>query len=88
MIKRKLEKDDNETWDDYSLLTIPKKIEDELRLDAIFIEEDNEKLEAFKNMGKYLGLNKYVCSAVDNDKEKSTIILISDSDGNIIEKIN
>ncbi len=88
MIKRKLEKDDNETWDDYSLLTIPKKIEDELRLDAIFIEEDNGKLEAFKNMGKYLGLNKYVCSAVDNNKCKNTVILISDSDGNIIEKID
>lgn len=26
MIKRKLEKDDNETWDDYSLLTMPKKL--------------------------------------------------------------
>ncbi|MBY6835991.1 hypothetical protein FDG50_00415 [Clostridium botulinum] len=80
--------EDNETWNDYSLLTMPKKIEDELRLDAIFIEEDNEKLEAFKNMGKYLGLNKYVCSAVDNNKCKNTVMLISDEDGNIIEKIN
>ncbi|WP_252238549.1 hypothetical protein [Clostridium sp. VAP51] len=86
MTKRKIE--DNETWDDYSLLTMPKKVDDELRLYAILEEEDKIKLDAFKEMGKYLGLNKYVCSAIDNNKEKNIVTLICDSDGNIIEKIN
>ncbi len=79
----------NETWDDYSILTMPMKIEDHLRLYAILDDtDDTDKLEAFKVVGKYLGLDKYICSAIDNDKEKSTVILVSDKDGNIIEKIN
>ncbi|MBN1061299.1 hypothetical protein DVV95_05630 [Clostridium botulinum] len=83
---RKIE--DNETWDDYSLLTMPQKVDDELRLYAILEEEEKIKLDAFKEMGKYLGLNKYICSAIDNNKEKNIVTLICDSDGNIIEKID
>ncbi|SFC14549.1 hypothetical protein [Clostridium uliginosum] len=79
-----------ETWDDYSILTMPMRIEDHLRLYAILDEEleDNDKLEMFNQVGKYLGLDKYICSAKDNDLFESTIMLISDKDGNIIEKIN
>ncbi|MBN1051623.1 hypothetical protein FDA33_01040 [Clostridium botulinum] len=80
--------EDNETWDDYSLLTMPQKVDDELRLYAILEEEEKIKLDAFKEMGKYLGLNKYICSAIDNNKEKNIVTLICDSDGNIIEKID
>jgi len=79
----------NETWDDYSLLTMPMRVEDHLRLYAILDDtEDNDKLEAFNDVGKYLGLDKYICSAIDTDKFKSTVMLISDKDGLIIEKIN
>lgn len=80
---------EKETWDDYSLLTMPMRVEDELRLTAILDNtNDEEKLERFKTLGKFLGLDKYICSAIDNDAEESTVILISDKEGNIIEKIN
>jgi len=78
-----------ETWDDYSLLSMPMRVEDHLRLYAILDDTDNnDKLEAFKEVGKYLGLDKYICSAIDTDLFERNVILISDKDGIIIEKIN
>jgi len=84
----------NETWEDYSILTMPMRIEDHLRLFAILDDtDDNDKLEAFKEVGKYLGLDKYICSAVvpnifEDTEFKSTVMLITDKNGLVIEKIN
>lgn len=75
-----------ETLNDYTLLTMPIRIEDHLRLYVIF--DNIDRLDSYMKVGKYLGLNKYICTVSDNEKEKSNIMLVSDEDGIIVEKIN
>lgn len=77
-----------ENFNEYSLLTMPIRLEDQLRIistDDGF--RDFLKLGSYLILGKYLGLNKYICTAIDNDVDRSEIMLVLESDGTVIEKI-
>ncbi|NOW07209.1 hypothetical protein [Clostridium beijerinckii] len=76
-----------ETWDDYSLSTMPMRIEDHLRLFAIMDDIDDEsRLSEFKLLGQYLGLKDtyYICAV----KDSNVMRLITNADGSVIKKLN
>lgn len=75
------------TLKDYELTTITIKMEDYLKfiaMDETIAEED--KLNIFVYAGKYLGQDKYITRAIGNGKNR--IMLISNVDKIIVEKIN
>lgn len=81
----------NETLDDFEILDLRMRVEDHLRL-VVILDGDNvtdeDRLEEFKTIGKYLGMDYYICNAIDIDKYESTIRLITDKEGVVIKKIN
>jgi len=76
-----------ETLKDYELTTITITMEDYLRFIATSDEiAEEDKSGIFIYSGKYLGQDKYITRAMDNSKNR--IMLISNADKIIVEKIN
>lgn len=75
------------TLKDYKLTTISIAIEDYLNFIATSKEiAEEDKTNIFVYLGKYLGKDKYITRAMDNSRNR--IMLISNADKTVVEKIN